>query len=760
MGERLMELVRRRLEQRLAARGYSPEARADVVRSLRSWGDARAAAVRRGRGIVAGSELLALAPGRVELVPIEVPLAGRGQLTVEIAASIVSPGTERAQYLRLPNAQLDFPYRPGYSAAGRVLAVGRGVTGFDAGDLVAVPRVPHSSVATVPAASTYAVPEGVSAGEAAFVYLGMIGGYGVRRASLGDGRNFGVVGCGPIGALAQRLAAVAGAGRATMIATSGRREHVARAGGADFLLADDREQLEALGLPVVIDATGAPASFAVAVAAAAEHGRIVLLGSPRGVADIPMRDVRRKSLEIVGAHISALAVEARADGTDPFRALAATFLESLSAGSLRVDDLAELVVDPREAEAFYRRLATDSSLVGGRFDWSSLPAGQRAKPVRFLSRPSLDRGDASSLTPVAFERTAHRSRGESPLRLGLLGCGEIGAQNARAIAAAPNADLVASFDPNERLARDVADRFGGEVCSSPDALLETQLDAVFIATPHYLHAPLALQAIDQGLHVLVEKPLARDTLEAAEMVAAARAGGVLLSVCFPYRYETHIQAARRLVREGALGEVKGSFISYGSDKPPSYWFGGYSNRSFGAWRSSREQAGGGVLIMNLCHYLDLVRYVGDLEAESISASIEHPSGRDAVEESIAAAVTYANGGIGSLFGSSALRGAAFSELRLWGDSGQVTLEPDAKLYTLRAVGGATTSRWQPLPELGPEDVRAMYVERFVDSVRRGRPPDISGEDGLSVQALMDAAYRSAKNGAAVRPADLLASLSS
>ena len=64
--------------------------------------------------------------------------------------------------------------------------------------------------------------------------------------------------------------------------------------------------------------------------------------------------------------------------------------------------------------------------------------------------------------------------------------------------------------------------------------------------------------------------------------------------------------ARRLIDDGALGEPAGVLLNFFMDKPPSYWVGGYSGRAHSSWRASREQAGGGLLIMNLCHYIDLV----------------------------------------------------------------------------------------------------------------------------------------------------------
>jgi 2-desacetyl-2-hydroxyethyl bacteriochlorophyllide A dehydrogenase len=759
-----MRVARSRLESRLAAQGHSGEATAAAVRSLRWWLDARAAAARRRSGLAVGSTVVATGPGRVELVPIEVPLAGVGELTVEIDTTVVSPGTERAQYLRLPNAQLDFPYRPGYSGAGRVVAVGRKVENFKLGDNVAVPRVSHTSLVTVSAASAYHVPVGVPLEDAAFVYLAMISGYGVRRALLEHGAPLGIVGTGPIGALAHRLAALAGAGPTTVIAASRTRERVAQASGADrFLTANDNEEIGALEVPVVIEATGAPAAFATAVAAVARGGRIVLLGSTRGESEFSLLDVRQKRLEIVGAHISALAVEARSVAGDPFGELAETFLSALSAGEIQVDDLAEVVADPREAAALYRRLATDPAVVGARFDWTLLPAEDRRRQARFVARPDLrPQGLDPDVHPLPPPATSALVRARTPpstfrLRIGLLGCGEIGAQNARAIAGARNAELVACFDPAFHLAQDVADRFGGVTCSSADELLAAELDAVLIATPHHLHASQAVQAIESGLHVMVEKPLARNTQEANEMVEAARNQGVLLSICFPFRYEAHAVAARGLIEAGALGQTTGAVINYASDKPPSYWLGGYSNRSSVPWRASRELAGGGVLIMNLCHYLDLVRHVAGLEAETVTAVVDESADDDRVEETVAVAIRYENGAVGSMFGCSALRGAAFSQLRIWGEAGHALLEPQPRLYTLRALDGVTAGRWHELPEPGPENVRTTYVERFAEAVHTGTAPDVPGEDGLVVQALMDAMYESARRGGQpVRPVDMLA----
>src|SRR5262249_19687719 len=103
--------------------------------------------------------------------------------------------------------------------------------------------------------------------------------------------------------------------------------------------------------------------------------------------------------------------------------------------------------------------------------------------------------------------------------------------------------------------------------------------------------------------------------------------------------------------------------------------------------------------------------------------------------------------------------AASSELRVWGDAGHVLLEPRPRAYTLRALDGITPGRWHALPAAGPENVRTIYIERFVEAVRGGREADGTADEALAVQALMDRRSEAARCGEAVSPADLLAGIS-
>ncbi|MGH9074682.1 MAG: hypothetical protein ACRDZQ_11280, partial [Acidimicrobiales bacterium] len=186
---------------RLGRLGYSPPRLAEVERELLWWAWARAGAAASRRPLLRGWGLAWGSAGYVEAVPAEVPAAGEGQVTLRVEASAISPGTERAQYLHLPNTAVGILGRPGYSGAGRVIRVGTGVEGLSPGDRAAITGAPHASLATVPASSAYPVPAGVPLEAAALVQLGIIAGHGVASAGLVAGQPFCVVGAGLVGAL-------------------------------------------------------------------------------------------------------------------------------------------------------------------------------------------------------------------------------------------------------------------------------------------------------------------------------------------------------------------------------------------------------------------------------------------------------------------------------------------------------------------------------------------------------------------------------
>jgi predicted dehydrogenase len=316
---------------------------------------------------------------------------------------------------------------------------------------------------------------------------------------------------------------------------------------------------------------------------------------------------------------------------------------------------------------------------------------------------------------------------------------------------------VACYDTVRELAVNLAGSFHCDVAPTAHALIErADIDAVFLAVPHHLHEPLALDVISRGRHVVVEKPPANHLAGAVAMVRAAEDAGVALTVCFPHRFGANVACAKRLIDCGAIGAFGGAGLSFFSDKPASYWLGGFSGRAISDWRTSRQKAGGGVLIMNLSHHVDLLRYLSNQEVASVVSTAASVDDEADIEDTVSIGVRYANGAIGSILGCSATRGiAGDTDLRLWGSDGQIIVEPDLRVFTLRHLDVARNGRWHRPEPLPRRDPRAVFVSRFATAVTTGTPCDVDGADAIAVQAVIEAAYTSAASGRAVDPGALV-----
>jgi predicted dehydrogenase len=185
-------------------------------------------------------------------------------------------------------------------------------------------------------------------------------------------------------------------------------------------------------------------------------------------------------------------------------------------------------------------------------------------------------------------------------------------------------------------------------------------------------------------------------------------------------------------------------VTFHADKPPSYWQGGFSNRAPSGWRASAARSGGGVLIMNLTHYVDLLRYVTGCEVLEVSAVARVAFGQE-VEDEIAVSVRFEGGAVGTFLGSASTRGAPSSRVEVWGEHGTLELEPDPRIYSERAMSGLLTGRWNALPT-DDVDVRTTFVERFASAVLEQCEPDVTALDGLAVQAFVEAVYQSVISG--------------
>ncbi len=186
----------------------------------------------------------------------------------------------------------------------------------------------------------------------------------------------------------------------------------------------------------------------------------------------------------------------------------------------------------------------------------------------------------------------------SRLRVAIVGCGLIGAK--RAAALAPEDELVACYDVNERAAEDLAARHGCRVCATLAELLGLGPDVVVVATVHDRLAGLAQQALASGAHVLVEKPAAVSTAQIDVLIECQRTAGCLVKVGFNHRFHPGLVRAAEEVHSGRYGELMHLRARYGHGGRRGY------ERE---WRSDPMRSGGGELVDQGMHLLDLSHWL-------------------------------------------------------------------------------------------------------------------------------------------------------
>jgi UDP-N-acetyl-2-amino-2-deoxyglucuronate dehydrogenase len=354
-----------------------------------------------------------------------------------------------------------------------------------------------------------------------------------------------------------------------------------------------------------------------------------------------------------------------------------------------------------------------------------------------------------------------------PVRVGLVGCGKVGGIHAAALARLPEAEFVAACDVSRVRAEGFAARYGVRPFADVDAMLrESGVEAVVIGTPHPLHAEPAVRAAEAGVHVLVEKPMAASLADCDAMLAAARKSGVALGVVSQRRWYEPVLRMRAAIDAGKIGTpALGVFIQY-SWREPSYY-------ASDPWRGKWATEGGGVLVNQSPHQLDILRWLMGPVAEVSGywANVNHPTVE--VDDTAVASLRFAGGGLGSIITSVSQRPGLYTRVHVHGTTGaSVGVETDRGATF---IAGVTPVAEPPLNDLwtvpGEEHLLAAWqaedrarfartdatvhyhmlqIADFLRAVREGRPPRVTGEDGRAVVELFTAVYRSAKEGRPVR----------
>lgn len=324
-----------------------------------------------------------------------------------------------------------------------------------------------------------------------------------------------------------------------------------------------------------------------------------------------------------------------------------------------------------------------------------------------------------------------------PLRVGLVGTGRIGATWIEALHASSTCELAAVVDIDLEAARRAADV---PYFDSLEAAAETAVEALVIATPPKSHVALTLEACERGLHVLCEKPFATTSEDAHEMVRAAHRADVVLTMASKFRFVGDVQEAKRLLRSGAIGKLvlfENTFASPVDMRA--------------RWNSHADTSGGGVLMDNGTHSLDLFRYFAG-EPSRLSA-IVGPSlqGLD-VEESVQLFLATDAGVHGDIELSWSLDKQGTDLLRLHGTEGQIHVGwQGSRLKTADGVR-EFGSGYDKIAAFGAQ------LNDFAGCVRHGTALTIDTDDAIGSVHAVESAYRALEQTrwTPVRPARPLA----
>ena len=256
---------------------------------------------------------------------------------------------------------------------------------------------------------------------------------------------------------------------------------------------------------------------------------------------------------------------------------------------------------------------------------------------------------------------------DEQLRMAAIGARGLGKGHVAAVVAEPRVRLAAVADIAASAAQDTATRHGGQAYTDYALMLEREdLDAAIISTPHHLHAPMALACLDAGLHVYVEKPLSIRVSEADRVVQKAREQRLVLAVGHQYRtYPANVRL-KQLIEGGRIGSVSRVVWQWLDTRPEAYY-----DRD--VWRCTWEHAGGGVLMNQASHDLDLLCWlIGD--PVEVSAMLHNQGHRHEVEDTAIASIRFSSGALASAQFSTCSHSLNHREIS--GDRGTILLQDE------------------------------------------------------------------------------------
>lgn len=326
----------------------------------------------------------------------------------------------------------------------------------------------------------------------------------------------------------------------------------------------------------------------------------------------------------------------------------------------------------------------------------------------------------------------------SRLRIGIVGLGMALTPHAKGLVDLQDQiEVAGAYSPSPERRAAFGARFPFPLCDDLEALLaDESVTAMLVLTPANTHLDIARRCAQAGKHVLLEKPIDITTARAKDLVATCRAAGVTLGIVLQHRFKPAAVALAEQLDSGRMGEIVGCSTVIRLWRPQSY----YDEPG----RGSFARDGGGVLLSQGIHTLDLMLSLAGSVTEVCGYALTSPVHRMETEDMVCAAVRFANGAVGTIDATTAAYPGFPERIELicrnataslvgtaldiaWHDGMRTTMDPD------RSAGGTGAD-----PMAFPHDYQRAVMADFAEAIRQKRPPRITGEEALRVHHLIDA----------------------
>jgi len=333
---------------------------------------------------------------------------------------------------------------------------------------------------------------------------------------------------------------------------------------------------------------------------------------------------------------------------------------------------------------------------------------------------------------------------------GVIGCGVIAPVHVEAIRSLPNAKLVAVCDIVEEKARKLAEENGVAYYTDyHDMLKRDDIDVVNVVTWSGTHADIGMDAADVGKHVIITKPIDISLDKIDRLIDICRRKGVKLGATHQFRSYSVYKDLKRAVDEGKFGKL---FLGNAFVK----WYRSQEYYDGDAWRGTFELDGGGALMNQSIHYIDLIQWImGPVKSVcAYKATLDHDI---EVEDIASASILFESGALGVIQGSTCIHGGLPARIEVHGKEGNVVVEGEKVIYSDLPDGIGPAS--EGVTETGASDpqaglssavpAHAVQIADVLSSIEEGREPVLNGEEARKAVEIILAIYESARTGRSV-----------